>query len=150
EGLAFGALPPQILSGAATGDALEVTLTRPRSGEPLVTLRPSATREENFAEADLRLDAAGNADVRLDIRMGSYRGAQMRAQLRGLRSAERGQFFEQIALRIFPGATSVIASVRHEDDGERPLSIELRCRVPQLIQLARLADEDALDIDQLV
>jgi hypothetical protein len=150
EGLAFGVLPPQVLSGAAAGDALEVTLNRPRGGEPLVALRPSAAREENFADADIRLDAGGNAEARLDIRMGSYRAAQMRAQLRGLRSAERDQFFEQIALRIFPGAVSVAATVRHESDAERPLSIELRCRVPQLIQLTRLAEEDALDIDQLV
>jgi hypothetical protein len=146
QGLAFGALPPEI----ATGDALSIPLARPRAGSALVALRVPPAREENFADADIRVTATGDADARLDIRMGSFRGAQMRATLRNLRGAARQQFYEQIALRIFPGALSVTGTVRHEDDTDRPLALELRCRVPGFVNFARLALEDSIDIDQLV
>jgi hypothetical protein len=146
QGLAFGALPPEI----AAGDALSIPLARPRAGSALIALRVPPAREENFADADIRVTAAGDADARLDIRMGSFRGAQMRATLRNLRGAARQQFYEQIALRIFRGALSVTGTVRHEDDTDRPLTLELRCHVPGFVNFARLALEDSIDIDQLV
>lgn len=146
EGIAFGALPPEIVSG----DALSAPLARPRGDEALVALRVPEGREENFADADIRLAANGDADARLDIRMGNFRGAQMRAALRNLRGGERQQFYEQIALRIFPGAINVTGTLRHEDDADRALALELGCRVPAYVNLARLGPEDSIDIDQLV
>ena len=150
SGLAFGALPPDIAAGEDA--ALRVPLSHPTVNATLLALRVPADREANFAAADIQLDAAGDASASLGIRMGSFRGAQMRAALRSRNPAERQQFFEQIALRIFPGATSITGTVRFEDDLDRPLTLELRCRVPRLIDLARLNDshEDTLDIDQFV
>jgi tetratricopeptide (TPR) repeat protein len=145
-GLAFGALPPDI----ASGEALEVPLRAPHGADALITLRLPLEHEENVAEAEMQLDAAGDADIHLDLRMGSFRSAQTRATLRTLRADERQSFFEQIALRIFPGATGVTGSIQHESDTDRGLVLALRCRVPRLIDLERLGHEDSIDIDQFV
>lgn len=146
DGLAFGALPPEV----APGEALEVPLRHPRGERALVALASQSEREENLARAEVRLDAAGNAVVELEIALGSYRGAQMRATLRGMPAGRRQQVFEQVALRIFPGATAVQGSLRNEDDPERPFTLAVRCEVARLFDLERLAREDTLDIDQLV
>ena len=146
SGLGFGALPPEL----APGEALEVPLRRPRGNDALIALRVPLDREENVADADLRLEPSGDAEIRLAIRMGSFRSAQTRASLRFLRPEERQQFFEQVAQRIFPGATGVTGIVQHEADLDRGLELELRCRVPHLVDLERLAREATIDIDQLV
>ncbi len=66
QGLAFGALPPEI----ATGDALSIPLAHPRAGSVLVALRVPPAGEENFADGDIRVTAPGDADARLDIPIG--------------------------------------------------------------------------------
>jgi len=146
SGLGFGALPPEL----APGEALEVPLRRPRGNDALIALRVPLDREENVADADLQLEPSGDAEIRLAIRMGSFRSAQTRASLRFLRPEERQQFFEQVAQRIFPGASGVTGVVQHEADLDRGLELELRCRVPHLVDLERLAREATIDIDQLV
>jgi tetratricopeptide (TPR) repeat protein len=144
-GLAFGALPPTI----EEGQALAIPLHAPH-GSALVALHLDGAREENAAEADLRLDARGDAEVRLEIRMGSWRSAQTRATLRDLSAGERRRFFEQVAQRIFPGAAEISGTAQHEADADQPLLLELRCRVARIVDLERLQREDALDIDQVV
>ena len=146
DGLAFGTLPADV----AAGQALEVPLRRPRKAEPLIALSLPLDREENVATADLELDHDGNAAVRMEIRLGSHRGAQMRETLRGMGSAQRQQLFEQVAARIFPGATAVTGAARNAADLEQPLILEFRCSVPRLLDLERLSEQETLDVGQLV
>ena len=144
-GLAFGALPPTIEEGQALAVPLHAA-----HGSALVAVHLDEAREENTAEADLHLDARGDAEVRLAIRMGSWRSAQTRATLRDMSAAERRRFFEQVAQRIFPGAAEISGAAQHESDASQPLVLELRCRVARVVDLERLQREDALDIDQVV
>jgi len=146
DGLAFGALPPD----AAPGDALEVPLRRPSAGQPLIALAAIPEREQNSAQADIHLDAGGNASVHLEIKLGSYRSAQMRSTLRGLSEGQRRQVFEQLAARIFSGATAVSGTTSAENETAQPLTLEIRCAVPQLVALDRLARDEVLDIGQFV
>jgi hypothetical protein len=78
--------------------------------------------------------------------MGATRAAQMRSVLAGIPPAQRQHFFEQLALRIFSGASSAGGEVRNEYDLERPLEILLICRAPHFVNLAT----GVADMDQLV
>ena len=53
--------------------------------------------------------------------------------LRNAGERERQAFFEQLAMRIFPGATGVTGTVTHENDPEQPLKLSLHCTAPQFI-----------------
>jgi hypothetical protein len=53
--------------------------------------------------------------------------------LRNSGERERQAFFEQLAMRIFPGATGVTGDIAHENDPEQPLKLSLHCTAPQFI-----------------
>jgi hypothetical protein len=65
--------------------------------------------------------------------------------LRNSGERERQAFFEQLAMRIFPGATSVTGVATHESDPEQPLKLSVRCTVPQFIN----RQSGAAEINQL-
>jgi hypothetical protein len=140
DDLPFGAFSPAL----ETRDALFVPLTPEDEKRPEFTalaVRPGneksvAEGELSFHEADLVAD--------LQIRLGAARAQEVRGLLRN--AGERQAFFEQLAMRIFPGAAAITGSSAHEDDPEQPLEIALHCVVPQF--LAR--QSGVLDIDQLV
>jgi hypothetical protein len=61
------------------------------------------------------------------------RAQEVRSVLRSAGERERQAFFEQLAMRIFPGATSITGVAAHEGDPEQPLKLSVRCTVPQFI-----------------
>jgi hypothetical protein len=67
------------------------------------------------------------------VQLGSVRAQEVRNTLRNAGEHERQEFFEQLATRIFPGATSVTGVAAHESDPEQPLKLSIRCTVPQFM-----------------
>ncbi len=144
EGMAFGALSPAI----ERRDALLVPIAtnEQQLAQTIVTLPDTSAVEQSIAEGEVALDASGGLQSRVTIRMGATRAAQMRSVLNGIAPGQRQHFFEQLALRIFPGAGSASGEVRNEYDLERPLEILLVCRAPHFVNL----DAGLADLDQLV
>lgn len=129
-GLAFGVVPPTL----SREDAIAVPLEAEElAGEIMVALPASAGDETSVADGDITFDAEGNLTARLTIRMGASRGSQMRSILQGVQPSGRGRFFEQLALRIFPGVASATGEVRNEHDAERPVELVLTCRAPRFL-----------------
>ncbi|PYP87291.1 MAG: hypothetical protein DMG65_17565 [Candidatus Angelobacter sp. Gp1-AA117] len=143
SGLPFGSL-------AATfdrKDALLVPLTAEDEGRQLhASLTGDAAGEKSLAEGDLVLESNGNLAVQLHVRLGITRSQQVRAILRNANRRERQAFFEQLAMRIFPGAWNVSGSSAHEDDSGQPLEINVECSVSQLLDV----QNGAAELDQLV
>jgi len=145
EGLAFGALPPSL----DRHDALLVPVLRENvetaAGGPLLSL-PGSTEEQSVADADVTLDGDGSLQAQVTIRMGAWRGAQMRTILAGIEPGQRARFYQQLAQRIFAGADEVTGETRNEHDPDRPLELALHCRAPRYVSLGQSTTE----IDQLV
>ena len=139
-GLAFGVAPSEL----APDEALLVSLSRPEAAQ-FVSLNAAAADEQSVAQGDVNFDAEGNLSATVTIRMGSARGAQMRGILGGIAPDERRHFFEQLALRIFPGAMDADGSVANEQDAELPLELKVTCRAPHFLNL----EGDNLEIEQL-
>ncbi|MFB3915872.1 MAG: DUF3857 domain-containing protein [Terriglobales bacterium] len=144
DGVGLGALPPSI----ARTDALLVPW-RPeevKTATAFIKLPAVASDEQSTADGDVWLDAQGNLSAVLTIRMGSSRGAQMRWILSGIDPGERKHFFEQLAMRIFPGASEATGAVRNELNPDQSLEILLNCRAPHFANFAA----GIADMDQLV
>ena len=110
-----------------------------------VSLMSDMADEKSMAEADLLLGEDHDLSVDLHVRLGITRGRQVRNVLRAADQRERQIFFDQLAIRIFPGATQVTGSSRNLDNSEQPLELVLHCRVPQFIHAA-----GPWEIDQIV
>jgi hypothetical protein len=78
--------------------------------------------------------------------MGASRSSQMRAILSGVEPRERRPFFEQLALRIFPGANDASGEVRNEFDPDHPLELTVNCRGSHFATFSA----PVTDLDQLV
>ncbi len=146
DGLAFGAIPPTI----ERQDALLVPVARENqatqiAGSAIVAL-PANAEEQSVAEGNVTLDKNGTLTADVTIRMGAWRGAQMRTILAGIEPAQRPDFFQQLAARIFPGAENVTGAANNERDPDRPLELTLHCRAPRYVDLA----QSTADLDQLV
>ena len=100
--------------------------------------------EKSLAEADLSF-SDGDLVASIHVQLGSMRAQEVRAMLRNSGERERQAFFEQLAMRIFPGATSVTGVTAHENDPEQPLKLSVRCTVPQFIN----RQSGAAEINQL-
>jgi len=139
DDLPLGAFSPSL----DTREALLVPLTPEEEKRPEFTeLANRAGAEKSVAEGELSFDQGDLvADIR--IRLGTARAQEVRGVLRN--AGERPGFFEQLALRILPGATAVTGSSAHEDDPEQPLEITLHCTVPQFLN----RQSGTLEIDQL-
>jgi hypothetical protein len=77
--------------------------------------------------------------------MGAARSAEMRNILRGIAPGERGRFFQQLAMRIFQGATETAGEARNEDDPQYPLELHLTCQAPRFLALTG----NTVDMEQL-
>ena len=99
-----------------------------------------AASEKSIAEADLTLHE-GDLAAKFEVQLGSVRAQEVRSMLRNAGERERQAFFEQLAMRIFPGATSVTGIAAHENDPEQPLKLSIRCTVPQFMSLQSGATE---------
>jgi hypothetical protein len=112
--------------------ALRVPLRNDRQ-QADVSLAADATGEKSVAEADLLLGEDHDLMVDLHVRLGITRGRQVRNVLRAADQRERQIFFDQLAIRIFPGATQVTGSSLNLENSEQLLELALHCRVPQFV-----------------
>jgi tetratricopeptide (TPR) repeat protein len=146
EGLAFGAVPPSferpdalLIPAPHENDEMQV------AASAILSL-PANAEEQSVAEGDVTLDSDGSLKADVTIRLGAWRGAQMRSILAGIAPARRPRFYHQLAMRIFAGADEVTGSTRNERDPDRPLELVLHCRAPRYVNLA----SGTADMDQLV
>jgi len=141
DDLPFGAIPPSL----DTREAHLIPLLPGEEKKPeIVALNPRLAGEKSVAEADLSF-SDGNLLAAINVQLGSVRAQEVRNIFRSAGDREKQAFFEQLAMRIFPGAASVTGTAAHESDPEQPLKLLIRCTVPQFINL----QSGAADIDQL-
>ncbi|HZD93639.1 MAG TPA: hypothetical protein VE133_05250, partial [Candidatus Sulfotelmatobacter sp.] len=139
DDLPFATISPAL----ETHEALFVPLREEEKRAEIASTAARSAIEKSVAEGELSfLQDDLVADIQ--VRLGAARAQELRNVLRN--AGERQSFFEQLAMRIFPGAVSVTGSSVHEDDPEQPLDISLHCTVPQFIN----RQTGVLDIDQLV
>jgi Domain of Unknown Function with PDB structure (DUF3857)/Domain of Unknown Function with PDB structure (DUF3858) len=131
DDLAFGA----ISAGLDQHGALLIapSAKKGESSPEMVALSIRPAQERSVAEGDLFLDTNGNLAASIHVRLGATRAQQVRAGLRRGGDAERQSYFEQLAVRIFPGATAVRGAALHLNDPEQPLELTIDCKVPQFI-----------------
>jgi hypothetical protein len=142
DDLPFGTVSPAL----DVREALFVPLTVDEEKKPeIARLAVKSAAEKSVAEGELSLNH-DDLVAELDIRLGAARAQEIRSLLRSAGQHERQAFFEQLAMRIFPGAIAVTGSAAHEDSPEQPLEILLHCTVPQFI--AR--QNGTAEFDQLV
>ncbi|HET9836950.1 MAG TPA: DUF3857 domain-containing protein [Candidatus Angelobacter sp.] len=142
DDLPFGAVSPAL----EIHEALFVPLTADdEKKSETVALHVSFAEEKSVAEGELSLQS-DDLVAELDIRLGPARAQEIRSLLRSATPRERQAFFEQLAIRIFPGASAVTGSAAHEDDPEQPLQLLLHCTMPQFVN----RQKGTAEIDQLV
>jgi hypothetical protein len=131
DDLPFGAIPPTL----DPREALLVPLLAEeiRKAE-IVSLASRHTNEKSLAEGDLSFQD-GDLVADIQIQLGPTRAQEVRSTLRNASELERQTFFEQLALRVFPGATAVTGAAANENDPEQPLKLSLRCTAQQFINL---------------
>lgn len=129
DDLPFGVIPPSL-------DTREAHLVPLRAGEEkktdIVALNPRLADQKSTAEADLSF-SDGDLVASIGVRLGSMRAQEVRNLLRSAGEREKQAFFEQLAMRIFPGAASITGTAAHENDPEQPLKLSVHCTVPQFI-----------------
>jgi myo-inositol-1(or 4)-monophosphatase len=141
DDLPFGAIPPFLDSR----DALFVPLFVDEEKKPeIVTLATRQANEKSLAEGDLSFHQ-GDLVADIQVQLGSMRAQEVRSMLRNAAERERQAFFEQLAMRIFPGAIAVTGSALYENDPEHPLKLSLHCVAPQFIS----QQNGTVEIDQL-
>ena len=112
--------------------------------QEVVALNPRVADEKSLAEADLSF-SEGDLVANIHVQLGSVRAQEVRSMLRSASEADRQAFFEQLAMRIFPGAALVTGVALHENDPEQPLKLSIHCTVPQFIN----RQNSAAEINQL-
>jgi hypothetical protein len=141
DDLPFGAIPPSL----DPREARLIPLLAAEEKRPeIVTLNTRLEGEKSIAAADLSFQG-GDLIVNIEVQLGSVRAQEIRSMLRKAGERERQAFFEQLAMRIFPGATGVTGSAVHENDPEQPLRLSVRCTAPQFIS----RQSGAAEINQL-
>lgn len=129
DDLAFGAIPPSL----EPRDALFVPLLAEEEKKTeIVALTTRLGNDKSVAEGDLSFHD-GDLVADIQVQLGSMRAQEVRGMLRNTSERERQVFFEQLAMRIFPGATTVTGTAANEQDPEQPLKLSLRCTAPQFI-----------------
>jgi cellulose synthase operon protein C len=106
-----------------------------------------ASTQEEHSTADGKVEITADGQLRADvtIRMAPWRAAQMRAVLRTVNATDRPRFFQQLAMRLFPGVTDATGDVTFENDPDQPLSIHVVCRATSFVDFRRRS----VDIDQI-
>jgi hypothetical protein len=129
DDLPFGEIPPSL----DTRDARFIHLLPPDEKKlETVALSSHPATEKSIAEADLTFHET-DLLANIEVHLGSARAQEVRSMLRNSGERERQAFFEQLAMRTFPGATGVTGTVAHENDPDQPLELSLRCTIPQFI-----------------
>lgn len=141
DDLPFGTIPPAL----DTREAHLIPLLAEEEKKPeIVALNSRLAGEKSMAEADLSF-SDGDLVASIHVQLGSVRAQEVRSTLRSAGERERQAFFEQLAMRIFPGAGLVTGVASHENDPEQPLKLSVRCTVPQFIN----RQSGAAEINQL-
>jgi hypothetical protein len=141
DDLPFGEIPPSL----DAADARFIHLLPPDEKRlEMVALSSRPTTEKSIAEADLTFHET-DLLANIQVQLGSARAQEIRSMLRNSGERERQAFFEQLAMRTFPGATGVTGSVTDENDPEQALRLSLHCTVPQFIN----PQSGAAEINQL-
>jgi hypothetical protein len=144
DGLPLGSVDPEFdISNALPvisfkGDASEFPTEQSAS---LTT----AQEEHSTANGNVSIGSDGALRADVTIRMAPWRAAQMRTVLRTVNAPDRPRFFQQLAMRLFPGATDATGDVTFENDPDQPLAIHVICRAPSFVDLRR----HSVDIDQI-
>lgn len=139
--LPFGSIPPSL----DPHDALLVSW-QPEEEKKVetVSLPARMANEKSVAEGELSFHD-GDLVADIQIQLGATRAQDVRGMLRNAGDRERQAFFEQLAMRIFPGATAVTGSAAQENDPELPLRLTFHCVSPQFIN----RQASAVEMDQL-
>ncbi len=146
EGIGFGGVSATLERHDALQFAVELD-PEMREQLPVITPVPAALiNDHSSAEGDVSFDSEGGLTAHVLIQMGAERGAQMRTTLGGIEPQDRRRFFEQLAARIFPGATYADGEVRNESDTDAPLILVLDCRAVHAADFSKPVTE----LDQLV
>jgi hypothetical protein len=141
DDLPFGEIPPSL----DARDARFIHLLPPDEKKlETLALASRPVTEKSIAEADLTFHEA-DLLANIDIQLGSARAQEVRSMLRNSGERERQAFFEQLAMRTFPGATGVTGAVADENDPEQPLKLSLRCTAPQYFN----RQSSTAELDQL-
>ena len=110
----------------------------------IVALTARLANEKSVAEGDLSFHE-GDLVANIQVQLGPVRAQEVRSTLRNAGERERQAFFEQLALRIFPGATAVSGTAENENDPEEPLKLSFRCTAQQFIN----RQSGTIEINQL-
>ena len=141
DDLPFGVILPSL----DTREALLVpVLTEDEQKLEIIALSNKLAHEKSVAEGDLSFHD-GDLVADIQVQLGSVRAQEVRNMLRNAGDPERQAFFEQLAMRIFLGATGVTGSAAHENDPEQPLKLSLHCTSVQFIN----RQSSMAEIDQL-
>ncbi len=141
DDLPFGAILPAL----DPRDALFIPLLAEEEKKPeIVVLATRPANEKSVAEGDLSFHE-GDLVANIQVQLGPVRAQEVRSALRNASERERQAFFDQLALRIFPGATAVSGAAAHEDDPEQPLKLSLHCTAQQFIN----RQSGTIEINQL-
>jgi tetratricopeptide (TPR) repeat protein len=136
DGLAFGEIPPGLDHSRVLLVALDTRAAEKGPHTPeFVALNSSPARERSVGTGDLFLDSRGNLRVSVQITPGAARAQEIRSSLHSRTDREQRTFLEQLAERLFVGATDVRGQLLHLNDPEQPLNIILQCEVPQFLKM---------------
>ncbi len=144
DGLGIGALSP-----AVNGEPALVIALHPDARQPRTVIVKSQGDERSTADGDLTLQNDGSLRASLRIQFGSWRSSQMRSTLRQLSPEQFQAFYEELAGRLLPGAANVKGSISNQDDWDRPLALEISCRVENFIRWNKAAVQIEQPIPQL-
>lgn len=138
----FGVLGPSL----DRSQSLLVPLDSTDSPVAFLKLQPIEGEHLSIAEGDITFDQTGTFTARVTITMGAWRATQMRNTLRTIPRDERRHFFEQLAMRLFPGASDADGAVQNETTLDQPLRLEVTCTSRNFLDMTASTP----DIDQLV
>ncbi len=126
-------LPSGALSPAVNGQKALVIPVHSNTDHRQIIAVNSTRDELSVAQGELILEDDGSLRARVGIQFGSWKGAQMRASLKQLSKAQLQNAFEEIAEKLFPGATSVNGEITNRQDLDKRLEITIACEVPRFV-----------------
>ncbi len=144
EGLAIGALSPAVNGEPALVVPLHSDIRPSNTYSSTTVIVKSQGEERSTADGDLTLTNDGSMRASLHIQFGSWRSSQMRTTLKQLSAEQVQTFYEELASRLLPGAAGVKGTISHQDEWERPLELEISCKVGNFIRW----NKNAVPIDQ--
>jgi cellulose synthase operon protein C len=145
DGLPLGAVSPQLDTDHALPVIDFLSNGTELRTEEAVALAPGVPGERSTADGKLEITTDGTLHADVIIHMAPWRASQMRGVLRTVNAPDRPRFFQQLAMRLFPGATEATGEVLHENDPDEQLSIHVVCSAPSFVDLRRRS----VDIDQI-